>query len=290
MPPPRSRTTWRFGKASSSSRQRTPWASQVACDAIFNRGPESRAFVRIVSWNIRAGGGVRAERIARQLTRWSPSVVVLSEFRATPPSRALAASLRKDGLVHQRTTARADRAPTNALLVASKWPLRRLAASFGAEEPCRWLAVRVASPQPFSLGALHVPCKVSGRKDAFHDALISVAARWRRRPAILVGDSNSGLPGIDEQAPCFGAREQAFFESIAELDWSDAFRHRSGEARAYTWYSPNGDNGFRLDQGFVSPRLLPRLARVFHSWPGGRRCGLSDHAALLIDFSAGTAA
>ena len=246
--------------------------------------------MRIVSWNIRAGGGVRAERIARQLVRLRPSVVALSEFRATPPSRGLAALLSEAGLVHQRATAATEHPSTNALLVASRFPLRVLTAPFAADEQCRWLAVRVESPQPLTLGALHVPCKVSGRKYAFHDAVVSVANRWRRRPAILVGDTNSGLPGLDEQVPCFGAGEQAFFDSIAKLGWTDAFRHLRGRARAYTWYSPNGGNGFRLDQGFVNRALLPRLTGASHTWAGGRHRGLSDHAALVIDLSERAAA
>lgn len=241
--------------------------------------------MRIVSWNIRAGGGVRAERIADQLCRWAPSVVALSEFRATPPSRSIAALLCEAGLVHQRVTVAPDQPSTNALLVASRWPVRRLSAPFGAPERCRWLSVRVRAPQPFTLGAFHTPCKVSGRKYAFHDAVVSMADGWKQRPAILIGDSNSGLPGLDEEVACFGRGEQDFFESIAELGWSDAFRHLRGRTRAYTWYSPNGGNGFRLDQGFVSGPLLPRLARVSHSWGGGRRGRLSDHAAVVIDLA-----
>jgi len=57
--------------------------------------------MRIVAWNIRAGGGRRVDAIARQLHRWAPDVVALSEFRATAPSLALAARLAADGLPHQ---------------------------------------------------------------------------------------------------------------------------------------------------------------------------------------------
>ena len=46
--------------------------------------------MRIVFWNIRAGGGVRVGRIAAQLERWAPDAVALCEFRATPPSLELA--------------------------------------------------------------------------------------------------------------------------------------------------------------------------------------------------------
>ena len=246
--------------------------------------------LRIVAWNIRAGGGVRAERIASQLLRWRPTLVVLSEFRNTPPSRRLSALLSDAGFVHQKATASADRPSTNALLVASLWPLRALPAPFAANEPHRWLPVRVCGPEPLILGALHTPNKASGRKYAFHDAVVSVAKSWKRSPAIILGDTNSGLPGLDEEVPCFGRGEQAFFESIDELGWTDAFRHVRGRARAYTWYSPNGGNGFRLDQGFVNRALLPRLSKVSYRWGGGRHGGLSDHAAILIDLSESAAA
>ena len=48
--------------------------------------------MRVVAWNIRAGGGVRADAIARQLARWQADIVALSEFRATPPSARLGVS------------------------------------------------------------------------------------------------------------------------------------------------------------------------------------------------------
>jgi len=54
--------------------------------------------MRIAFWNIRAGGGVRAGRIAAQLERWAPDAVALCEFRATPPSLELARALAARGL------------------------------------------------------------------------------------------------------------------------------------------------------------------------------------------------
>src|SRR4029077_19232757 len=79
--------------------------------------------MRIVSWNIRAGGGSRTVAIADQLARWSPDVVALSEFRATPPSVDLSRVLAQRGLTYQLCTAFAGLPRVNALLVASRWPL-----------------------------------------------------------------------------------------------------------------------------------------------------------------------
>ena len=60
-----------------------------------------------------------------------------------------------------------------------------------------------------------------------------------------------------------------------------------GPRREYTWYSPNGRNGFRLDQAFINRALQPRLKGLVYDWGVRRRIGsglaLSDHAALLLD-------
>ena len=104
--------------------------------------------MRIVAWNIRAGGGVRVPAIGRQLQRWAPDVVALSEFRATPPSGLLRAALADCGLVHQFTTADPRRPTLNALLVATRWPLVRIRLRAAPLERARWLAVSVASPLP----------------------------------------------------------------------------------------------------------------------------------------------
>ena len=156
--------------------------------------------MRIVSWNIRAGGGRRAAGIADQIARWAPDIVALSEFRATPPSVELAGALVRQGLLHQLSTASARQPHVNSLLIASRWPLARVrhAAAPGIDSS-RWLLARVGSPCAVTLGAMHVPNRVTGRKFPFLDAVLGVAHTWRRGPALLVGDTNSGL--IDLDAP-----------------------------------------------------------------------------------------
>jgi exonuclease III len=249
---------------------------------------QRRGLIRVVAWNIRAGGGVRAEAIARQLARWAPDVVALCEFRATPPSVRLARLLAERGLVHQATTAIAGLPSANALLVAARWPLRRLRLRAGPGDCARWLLTKVDAPIPFTVGAMHVPNRVTGRKYVFHDAVLTSASRWRLGPALLVGDTNSGRRGIDEETAAFNRREEGWIDGLARCGWADAFRLLRGEARAYTWYSPNGRNGFRIDQAFVNRALQPHLRDVRYVWGGrarGRREALSDHAALLLDLA-----
>jgi exonuclease III len=247
--------------------------------------------MRIVSWNIRAGGGGRVAEIASQLQRWSPDVVGLCEFRATPPSAQLAALLAKNGLEHQLTTADAALPGSNALLLASRWPLRRLQLRRRPIEPRRWLATRVAADVPFVLGLMHAPNMVTGRKVPFLEAIEALAGAWRHGPAVFLGDTNCGWPVIDEERPVFGAITARWLDALHTLGWRDAFRHLRAEERFYTWYSPNGGNGFRLDQAFVNRRMLPRLQDACYEWGTPmlvgetmRREALSDHAALIVDF------
>jgi exonuclease III len=243
--------------------------------------------MRIVFWNIRAGGGVRAGRIAAQLERWAPDAVALCEFRATPPSVELARALAGLGLVYQCTTAEPSQPNANRLFIATRFPIRRLRLRVARGDPGRLLLLAlVDAPEPLTLGAMHVPNRVTGRKDLFYAAVLAVLGRWRRGPTMLLGDTNSGRPGIDEETPVFGRREDAWLSGLEQSGWHDAFRLLRGPERAYTWYSPNGGNGFRLDQAFVNPQLRPRLRDVRYDW--GRRVGrparpLSDHAALLVD-------
>jgi exonuclease III len=243
--------------------------------------------LRIVAWNKRAGGGRRAGRIARQLARWAPDAVALSEFRATPPSLRLAGTLAAHGLAHQLTTADPRAPGRNALLVAARWPLARVRLGAAPRDPSRWLAAVVQAPVPLVLGAMHVPNRVSGRKYPFLDAVLACARRWRHGPALFVGDTNSGRRAVDEEVPAFNAREEGWIDALGACGWRDAFRHLRADARVYTWYSPNGRNGFRLDQAFVNAALLAQLKDATYAWGGasrrGRRDALSDHAALLVD-------
>jgi len=246
--------------------------------------------MRIVSWNIRAGGGRRIEAIAEQIEAWRADVVALSEFRATTPSRQLAETLSRQGMGFQASTSDPLLPASNRLLVASSWPLRRIRLRPAPDDRGRWCLVAVAAPRPFALGAMHVPNRDSGRKYTFHAAIVKAVASWRRGPALIMGDTNSGRIGLDEEVPCFGKREDGWIAALEGAGWRDGFRHLHGDTRFYTWYSPNGRNGFRLDEAYVNRRLLPRLLDTRYEWAESRngdrrRDAVSDHAALIVDLT-----
>lgn len=245
--------------------------------------------MRVVAWNIRAGGGRRVEGIAEQLAAWGADVAVLGEARWTAPSVWLASTLADAGLRYQRQTPPGADPAVNGVLVASRWPLRAVGLRAQQPDAGRWLLLRVGAARPFVLGGMHVPNRVTGRKWPFHEAVLGLARGWRSGPALFAGDTNSGRIGLDEESPALNAREDAWMAALEAARWADAFRRVHGPRREFTWYSPNAGNGFRLDQAFVNRALLPRLLDARHAWggtaedPASRREVLSDHAALIVD-------
>ncbi len=246
---------------------------------------------RVVLWNIRAGGGKRAGAIADQLEAWQPDVIGLSEFRGTPASQGLAERLAGAGWPHQIQTVNRKALAQNALLLASRYPLsrRRFAGMPVVRE--RWLLAKVAAPRPFSIGLLHAPNFTRPElKYPFLEAASRLAANWRHGPVLIGGDTNSGLRELDEENPLGPQfhREYAFVAGFPEIGWADAFRHLHGERREYTWYS-HRNNGFRLDHAFLNPAMTAELVACRHDWgvnpaEPNRREGLSDHAAIVMDF------
>lgn len=250
--------------------------------------------MRIVYWNIRAGGGKRAGAVADQLVAWQPDVIGLSEFRGTPASQTLAQRLWDAGWPHQIQTVDPKAPAKNALLLASRYPLRRRRIAGMPGLRVRWLMAKVDAPFPFTAGLMHAPNFTSPElKYPFLEAVLDIVERWRHGPALIGGDTNSGLRDLDEENPLGPQfhREYAFIEGLGARGWSDGFRHLHGTRREYTWYS-HKDNGFRLDHAFLSPQLAPRLTAFRHDWGRNpaqpeRREGLSDHAAMVLDFDPG---
>lgn len=245
--------------------------------------------MRILSWNIRAGGGRRVDGIERQIQKWAPDVVALSEYRGTPPSQRLAKNLRETSFRFQLETTSPRSPAVNSLLVASRWPICRLVPRATPKDFNRWLLVEVLAPTPFTLGVMHVPNRVSGRKRTFMDAVLELARTWNCGPALFVGDTNSGRIGLDEESSTFNKNEDCWMADMEQASWYDAFRYIHGSDRVYTWYSPNRGNGFRLDQGFVHQSMTHLLVEARYHWGGditigNRRDILSDHAALVLDF------
>ena len=247
--------------------------------------PNRHSF-RIVFWNIWHGGGKRADKIVEQIKEWKPDLIALAEFRGTGPSRSIAKHLYDAGYSHQLTTVKADEPQWNALLLASRFELARVALKGAPEPNYLWLLAMMNTQPAIHIGVAHVPLMSETAKWAwleYYRALLHVAADWKLGPGLIVGDMNSGLSGLDDETEYSQAYKETLMYPLQALGWRDIFRNLHPDVDAPTWFSPKG-RGFRLDQTFVNAELQARVKSCEYDWGlAGENGRLSDHAAILLD-------
>ncbi|MCR9291855.1 MAG: endonuclease/exonuclease/phosphatase family protein [bacterium] len=238
--------------------------------------------MRFVSWNIQQGGGSRATRIVEQIAKWNPDIIGLSEFQDSSAGDHIANGLRDLGLGHQVTTVDAVDRGRNFLFLASRIAFETREYNGILARTGRWL--HAVFPDIEAM-LMHVPNRDMGNKGQFLDSIAEVFAANRSSRAVAFGDTNSGVPGMDDESGFFapGCVEDHWFRAVANAGWRDVWRDRNPAGREYTWYSTKG-NGFRLDQAFASPVALSSVKDVRYDWGhGGREAKLSDHAAIVLD-------
>ncbi len=113
--------------------------------------------IRLVFWNIRHGGGRRAEKIVEQIKDWNPDIVALAEFRDTPPSWSISKSLFETGYKHQLTTVNFDHRSWNALVLASRFNTAPVYLEGAPKPDYLWLLAKVNTVPAIHVGVVHVP-------------------------------------------------------------------------------------------------------------------------------------
>ncbi len=237
--------------------------------------------MQLVSWNIQHGGGKRHPLILSTLCGLNPDVICLTEFRSSFSSEQISRGLEAAGWDHQLTTAETTLPHRNSLLMAAREPLTRLdAGSFPT--PHRFLAARLARSD-ISVATIHVPNREEGCKYEFHDQVLRWIAGWTGGHCVILGDTNTGQPGLDEEGKFFNKREGAWMTAMTDTGWRDGWRQLHGDARVYSWREKRSHNGFRIDQAFISPTSHALLESVEYNWATQSDGSTpSDHAALIV--------
>jgi exodeoxyribonuclease-3 len=233
--------------------------------------------LRISTWNIRGGGGQRLSAIADRLRADDADFGVITEYRTRP------GALLKEHLTDRHFEETNPPLNQNGILAYSKSPLS-FSKTHGRSMPIsghRWLTVRLAEPDILALG-IHIPNQnEKWNKDDFWKRVCAFAQKQRHSRAMILGDFNTGLDADTENEKFL---HSAQFQRLLNLGWVDCYRAIHGDRREYTWYSPNGNNGYRLDHIFLSSSLAPRLrdAQFDHEV---RTLKLSDHSRLTVDLA-----
>ena len=209
------------------------------------------------------------------LARLGADLLVLTEFKSGALGDELRELLAHEGYSHflshpQGTFSLGTAIASRQSITAVELPIP------AAAEPWRSLGVAIDGIEMFGF---YFPLKEA--KPLYWDWLLNNAEKIRDSNAVLLGDFNTGKIRIDEAGETFDCQEQ--HEALEKLGFVDTWRSSYPKGRDYTWYSSAG-NGFRLDYIWASPRLAPRIQRVWHDHEV--RLTLStDHSTVVADIS-----
>lgn len=258
--------------------------------------------MRLLTWNLRHGGGPRnMPAIALSILDHRPDAVILTEYRRTTGGQ-IGAVLADHGLSRQVCT---DPPPgRNGILIAARAaahiparpsrPADAQAPLFhAAAPPTTWARTRHARATrhriteldlpdlELSIAAVHIPPDGDPTRESVFQSAVQTASERRDRPFVLMGDFNAGRHHLDEEGATFSCTR--LLGTLAALGYADAWRTLNPAGREFTWFSHEG-SGFRIDHCFLSPPLAGRLSACRHSHKE-RQSGLSDHSMLLVDLA-----
>jgi exonuclease III len=238
--------------------------------------------MRLVSWNILAGGGSRCGTIVTVLQRHDADVIVLQET-VTTRAMDLCHVLRRAGYSYCFSAPRGVR--DRGLCVLARIPLRRVAEPAPPHAgiyPRGWLELELVKGGS-RIAAVYGPAG-GPSLPAFWDAAATWLTRRMTGSFIMVGDFNAGASGLDADDYRFKAGRG--FAALEKLGLVDLWRREHGDKREHTWFCHPGANrarrGFRIDHAFASPSLAERVSSCRYDHTPRER-GWSDHSLLIVD-------
>ena len=241
--------------------------------------------MRLLSWNVLAGGGLRCGPIVETLRRYDADVIALQET-VTTRAADLCHALGRDGYAQCFSAPRGPR--DRGLCVLSRVPARLVTEPAPPQAgiyPRGWLELDLARAG-VRLAAVYGPA-AGPALPAFWNATASWLAGRAARPFVMLGDFNAGASRVDARDYRFKAGPA--FAELAGIGLVDLWRREHGDRREHTWFSHAGSRrvgrGFRIDHAFASPMLAERVTSCRYDHTVRRR-GLSDHSLLIVDLVA----
>lgn len=226
--------------------------------------------LKILSWNIQAGGGSRLQKIRSYINTSGAQILVLNEFRNNLSGLNLRHSLLLNGYRFQAVSH--SKSDTNSVIIASKLPFN--SQLFPKCDPEYSGNIILAEFELFRLYGCYLPHK---KKHVLFDFLIDQCKEGK--PAIITGDLNSGINGLDQKGNSFWYEDE--MRTLHQNGMKDAFREKNGDQKEYSWYSHQG-NGFRYDHFLVHQDLIPIVKACYYEHEV-REEKYSDHSPMFLD-------
>ena len=226
--------------------------------------------LKIISWNIRQGGGTRYSSISKYLLESKADIIVLSEFQNNERGNAIRHALLNAKYFFQSVST--TRTGINAVLVASKHPFDTV--NYAHTDYEYKQGVIKTSFEAFDVYGVYLPHK---KKHKLFDLLLSETSE--EKPSIITGDFNTGKNYIDQKGDSFWYTDK--LEELHDQGFVDAFRVLHPEAKEYSWFSHQG-NGYRYDHSYISQGLAPIVKSCFYDQEA-REVKFSDHSPMILE-------
>jgi exodeoxyribonuclease-3 len=228
---------------------------------------------RIITWNIRHGGGSRVLQLYEIIIKQNADIVVLTEFRNNRYGLELRKKLLDSGYIHQWVTSADEN--TNSVLISSIEPYCSQHFEFVVEHNNQRV-VKIYS-KDFSLYGLYFPQK--DEKKVLFEFILSEIKKNPNEKSMFIGDFNTGRHFVDEAKSTFACSD--YMDKIEQTGYSDAWRYVNKDAREYSWYSNSG-NGFRIDHVFVHKELVSWVDNCYYIHDV-REEKISDHSMMVLE-------
>lgn len=229
--------------------------------------------MKLVTLNIRHGGGKRIPAILDYLRSQSADLIVLTEFRSNSNAGALRSGLAAQGFHHFSEASVVPK--ENSVCVFSRLPfVSRTYPELPAQDRHRLISAHFDGVAVYGVYFPQNEAKAG---------LFKFLAQGGHRPTepayFIVGDFNTGLHFRDEEGATFYCAAE--FVGLSECGLVDSWRNRHPDTREFSWYSTHG-NGFRIDQVFSSPEAEVLIERVYYDHRP-RQTKATDHSALVLE-------
>jgi len=230
--------------------------------------------IRIVSLNIRHGGGSRTAQLVDWIVSKNPDVVILPEWRNNASGQRIRDVLAKTGLT-AIVAARGQSAANSVLLAAGditgSWEVTPANSTAGD-------LILVETAKQIRILGCYFPQGLA--KKSFFEQCVEVAAKNHDLPFVIIGDLNTGRNDLDIEGagtPFFCTED---FKRLGEV-LTDLWRTLHGDRQEWTWRSRT--NGFRIDHAFANKAFIKRFPAfrcdIDHS---PRLEGITDHSAIVL--------
>lgn len=231
--------------------------------------------MKVVTLNLRQGGGSRISLLIDYLLSLKADVLVLSEFRENVSAQILRSKLGDAGLVHFAAAPTTSPRQKGVCIFSRCQFLPRTYSKILTTDSHRVVSAHFGSS---SIYGVYFPQKLA--KAPLFRFFLDSKYKPANAEVIVMGDFNTGLHGLDEKGSSFYCAD--LFSLLPEAGLIDSWRSRNRNAKMFSWFSNVGDE-FRVDHVFANPSADCRIKEVYYDH-APRENGFTDHSAMVVEY------